>query len=601
MGNCSGKGDDQLQEGEDGMQTGTFTVTNINDDHRLVHKGKMVVTATELIYIDNKTKQEWEWPFKYLRRYGCEGNVFSFEAGRKCANGEGTYAFICKKANILFNMVARNITQGGVQPDVDNNNGTVDEFPFPRPQTVSPRPQDPEPPPLPPFHPPSPLPPAPLPAPPPPEPDTETPQGPEDSPPPPPPIPPPESTKNYSDLVFTNESSEPVPSAAGDHAPYSKISFEETEKLSRGGGKKIPVNDLRLGGERRHTHGGSTSSNKKVRKHSKKSRSPSCSSNSSVIVEAGPKFPSVSESILEAGGERQTITESSYQNLLIGEELREEERRGSIDQPTYSNIDISTGEVLPPDQSVPLQPEYTNINIGPAPSSNGRIGAGEIVDQPNYENIKPGGVVASTPISTPTPRSDYLNYTVSGDMTTPPDQPNYTNITPGPDVATSLDAPNYLNITPGPNVSSSIEPARSHTYTHHSLDYRHRSTSNVIGGGGSATISGGGDSMQTYIELDISKSSQYAQLDIGGGGGESERSLRTRDRAMSSSVIHNQSDSSFHHHPQQQQQSDYTVLNFEAMAAIKSMREEIEEEVKEKEKEAKEKAHGNKKGVKKGK
>ena len=598
MGNCSGKGDNQLQEGEDGMQTGEFTVTNINDDHRLVHKGKMVVTATELIYIDNKTKQEWEWPFKYLRRYGCEGNVFSFEAGRKCANGEGTYAFICKKANTLFNMVARNITQGGVQPDIDNNNGAIDEFPFPRPQTVSPRPQDPEPPPLPPFNPPSPLPPVP---PPPPEPDTETPHGPEASL--PPTTQPPESTKNYSDLVFTNESSEPVPSAAGDHAPYSKISFEETEKLSRVGGKKIPVNDLRsLGAERRHTHAGPTASNKKVRKHSKKSRSPSCSSTSSATVEVGPKFPSVSESILETGGERHTITESSYQNLLIGEEVREE-RRGSIDQPTYSNIDISTGEILPPDQSVAMQPEYTNINIGPAPSSNGRIGAGEIVDQPNYENIKPGGVVASTPISTPTPRSDYLNYTVSGDVTTPPDQPNYTNITPGLDVATSLDAPNYLNITPGPNVSSSIEPARSHTYTHHSLDYRHRSTSNVMGGGGSATLGGGADSMQTYIELDISsKSSQYIQLDIGGGGESSDKSLKNRDRAMSSSVIHNQSDSSLHHH-QQQQQSDYTVLNFEAMAAINAMREEIQEEVKEKEreKEAKEKAHVNRKGLKKGK
>ena len=591
MGNCSGKGDDQLQEGEDELQTGEFTVTSINDDDKPVHKGKMVVTATELIYIDNKTKQKWEWPFKYLRRYGCEGNVFSFEAGRECKHGEATYAFMCKKANTLFNMVARNITPGGVQSDTDNNIRAVDEFPIPHPQIVSPRPQDPEPPPLPPFNPPSPLPP--VPPPPPPEPDTETPHGREGSL--PPTTQPPELiTINYSCLVFTNESSEPVPSTAGDHAPYSKISFEETEKLSGVGGKKTPVNDLRsLGGERRHTHTGPTASNKKVRKRRKKSRSPSCSSASSATVEVGPKFPSILESILETEEERHTITESSCQNLLIGEEVREE-RRGSIDQPTYSNIDISTGEILPPDQSVAMQPEYTNINIGPARSSNGRIGAGEIVDQPNYVNIKLGGVVASPPISTPTPRSDYLNYTVSGDVTTPPDQPNYTNITPGLDVATSLDAPNYLNITPGPNVSSSIEPARSHTYTHHSLDYRHRSTSNVIGGGGSAALGGGADSMQTYIELDFSsKSSQYAQLDIGGGGGgeSSDKSLKSRD---------NQSDSSLHHH-QQQQQSDYTVLNFEAMAAINAMREEIQEEVKEKEreKEAKEKAHVNKKGLKK--
>ena len=54
MGNCSGKGEEQTQEGHDGMQKGTFTVSCINDDGRLVHKGKIVVTATELIYIQDK-------------------------------------------------------------------------------------------------------------------------------------------------------------------------------------------------------------------------------------------------------------------------------------------------------------------------------------------------------------------------------------------------------------------------------------------------------------------------------------------------------------------------------------------------------------------
>ena len=81
MGNCSGKGEEQTQEGHDGMQRVTFTVSCINNDCRIVHKGKMVVTATELIYIQDKMRQVWEWPLMHLRHYGHKGNVFSLEAG----------------------------------------------------------------------------------------------------------------------------------------------------------------------------------------------------------------------------------------------------------------------------------------------------------------------------------------------------------------------------------------------------------------------------------------------------------------------------------------------------------------------------------------
>lgn len=31
------------------------------------------------------------WPINYMRGYGQEGVQFSFEAGRKCPSGEGTY------------------------------------------------------------------------------------------------------------------------------------------------------------------------------------------------------------------------------------------------------------------------------------------------------------------------------------------------------------------------------------------------------------------------------------------------------------------------------------------------------------------------------
>ena len=55
------------------------------------------------------------WPLKYLRKYGCDRDIFSFEAGRKCPGGEGLYAFSTKKASQLFDIVARNISEGGLE------------------------------------------------------------------------------------------------------------------------------------------------------------------------------------------------------------------------------------------------------------------------------------------------------------------------------------------------------------------------------------------------------------------------------------------------------------------------------------------------------
>ena len=50
-------------------------MTNL-DNQKLAHKGMMVVTAMELVYIDENTKKVWEWPFMYIRSYGSEGNKF---------------------------------------------------------------------------------------------------------------------------------------------------------------------------------------------------------------------------------------------------------------------------------------------------------------------------------------------------------------------------------------------------------------------------------------------------------------------------------------------------------------------------------------------
>ncbi len=107
MGNCVGSNN---------LEDNVFKVRNINDSRDLVQKGLMEVTQTELVYIDSATKDDWHWPLKYLRKYGCDGDVFTFEAGRKCPGGEGLYAFSTRKASALFELVAKNIQQGELQP-----------------------------------------------------------------------------------------------------------------------------------------------------------------------------------------------------------------------------------------------------------------------------------------------------------------------------------------------------------------------------------------------------------------------------------------------------------------------------------------------------
>ena len=115
MGNCIGV--DKLPEN-------MFHVVNIGDDRRL-DKGMMQVTEMELIFTDRKTTESWRWPLKFLRKYGCDGEVFSFEAGRKCPGGEGLYAFESRRASHIFDMVARNINQGNLQPPA----GELSPFP----------------------------------------------------------------------------------------------------------------------------------------------------------------------------------------------------------------------------------------------------------------------------------------------------------------------------------------------------------------------------------------------------------------------------------------------------------------------------------------
>lgn len=116
-----------------------FQVTNVNDQGRPISPGKLQVTETELV-LYQRGKEPTKWPLRSLRKYGFDTEVFSFECGRRCPTGHGIYAFRCRKAEQLFNIVQQHIT-GNVSDEnnpIANNIATNVEFPIPAVSTGPP-------------------------------------------------------------------------------------------------------------------------------------------------------------------------------------------------------------------------------------------------------------------------------------------------------------------------------------------------------------------------------------------------------------------------------------------------------------------------------
>lgn len=97
-----------------------FQVTNVNDQGRPISPGKLEVTEIELVFYQ-RGKKPTKWPLRSLRKYGFDTEVFSFECGRRCPTGHGIYAFKCKKAEQLFNVVQQYII-GNISDENELNN-----------------------------------------------------------------------------------------------------------------------------------------------------------------------------------------------------------------------------------------------------------------------------------------------------------------------------------------------------------------------------------------------------------------------------------------------------------------------------------------------
>lgn len=85
-----------------------FQVMNVDDLGNLITPGRLEVTETDIV-LYQRGRQPVKWPLKCLRRYGYDSEIFSFESGRRCSTGPGIYAFKCRRADQLFNLVQTNI------------------------------------------------------------------------------------------------------------------------------------------------------------------------------------------------------------------------------------------------------------------------------------------------------------------------------------------------------------------------------------------------------------------------------------------------------------------------------------------------------------
>lgn len=89
-----------------------FRVTDLNGHGDKSCSKKLEVTYQDLI-LHQKGKELIRWPLWCLRHYGCNRDLFIFESGRRCPTGPGTFAFRCRQAEALFNLLHHSVVCSG--------------------------------------------------------------------------------------------------------------------------------------------------------------------------------------------------------------------------------------------------------------------------------------------------------------------------------------------------------------------------------------------------------------------------------------------------------------------------------------------------------
>lgn len=89
-----------------------FRVTDLNTRGDESCSKKLEVTYQDLI-LYKKDKELIRWPLWCLRHYGCDRDLLIFESGRRCPTGPGTFAFRCRQAEALFNLLHHSVVCNG--------------------------------------------------------------------------------------------------------------------------------------------------------------------------------------------------------------------------------------------------------------------------------------------------------------------------------------------------------------------------------------------------------------------------------------------------------------------------------------------------------
>uniref|UniRef100_A0A8C9XMU1 Docking protein 2 n=1 Tax=Sander lucioperca TaxID=283035 RepID=A0A8C9XMU1_SANLU len=103
----AGMEDNSLYSGRETVRDFRVCVrrTEASDRCRLKGDGFLRADSDALHLLDKTGDIVYTWPYRYLRRFGRDKSTFSFEAGRRCDSGEGSFEFDTKQGNILFQAV----------------------------------------------------------------------------------------------------------------------------------------------------------------------------------------------------------------------------------------------------------------------------------------------------------------------------------------------------------------------------------------------------------------------------------------------------------------------------------------------------------------
>ncbi|XP_031698164.1 docking protein 2-like, partial [Anarrhichthys ocellatus] len=104
--------------------------TEASDRCRLKGDGFLRADVETLLLLGKTGDVVSTWPYRYLRRFGRDKSTFSFEAGRRCESGEGSFEFDTKQGNFLFQAVETAINLQRISfPQRQTSSGTSPETP----------------------------------------------------------------------------------------------------------------------------------------------------------------------------------------------------------------------------------------------------------------------------------------------------------------------------------------------------------------------------------------------------------------------------------------------------------------------------------------